>query len=394
MRRALVIGAGYVGQGTALALIRRNWETHLVDTNEDTLRFISCGMSALKDFPVKNIHSHIPHNLLGEDTVVFICVPTHGANTYSFINTHSINTEPPGDDGLNTEYVDASIVEDVMGEIIEARPDTTIVIRSTISPNWAREKRIQYGDRIQLFSSPEFLTKANFMDDALNPDRIVVGGKNEQSCRKIARMLTSEDVPFFGFDRMEDAATVKLASNSFLAMRVAFANTVDTFVGKRSDKGSEAILKAIGADPRIGADYLESSFGYGNACLPRDTREFAEVTSSPLIEATVMANNARATALIEKLKKVIADKTVHGKPPLVVIVHPDPDIPFWAQLRDVPAFQRVRFITFGPTSEHGILDEADLIIADRPSSWLNGYEDKLFSGFKAKEEELHLGMDL
>lgn len=377
-----VAGLGYVGLSNAV-LLGQSHDVYAIDVAKDRVDMINQGTCPIID---PEMQEFLTNKKLSLTATIDATQAYTGAN---FI----IVATPTNYDSVTNSF-DTQSVEDVIRVAHDINPDATIVIKSTIPVGYVENLRSKYQTDNIVFS-PEFLREGRALYDNLYPSRIIVGDRT-QAAQKFADLLLAgaikKDVEVLLTDPSE-AEAIKLFANTYLAMRVAFFNELDSYAMSRG-MDSRQIIDGVCLDPRIGTHYNNPSFGYGGYCLPKDTKQllanYSEVPQN-LIAAIVDANRTR--------KGFLADQVIAKQPKVVgvyrLVMKAGSDN--WRQSSVQGIMKRIKakgieVIVFEPALEDDLFfgsrvvrdlaafkSESEIIIANRKTDDLADVADKIFT---------------
>jgi len=377
-----VAGIGYVGLSNAVLLAKSHPVT-VVDISQERVDAINASQSPIADTELEQILSS--HTL-------DLTATTDGQGAYADADFVIIAT--PTNYDAQSNYFDTSSVEAVIEQVIACNSHATIVIKSTVPVGYTRRIRAKLNTDHVIFS-PEFLREGRALYDNLYPSRIIVGERSERARIFVDLLIegaVKKDVDVL-FTDSDEAEAIKLFANTYLAMRVAFFNELDSYA-MDGNMDSSQIIQGVGLDPRIGSHYNNPSFGYGGYCLPKDTKQllanYAQVPQN-LMRAVVDANSTR--------KSFLADRIIAQSPKVVgiyrLVMKAGSDNFRHSSVQGImkrikakgitvivyePVMQESHF--FGSrvvTDLAAFKAEADLIVANRITDDIRDVQDKIFS---------------
>ena len=294
IKKIFVVGAGYVGLANGLALAKKH-KVVFIDNDQNKLRLIENQICPLKEKDLEdallnftdNISTSNSINIIEDDSLIILSLPTNYDEELSSFNT--------------------STLESVIKQICDHGKNVTILIKSTI-PIGFTKKMIDRHNNVKIYFSPEFLREGKSYKDATYPERIIISPVNKNS--KIVANILCSVTPDFNSNNLlimdtNEAESVKLFSNTYLAMRVAFINEIDSYCEVKN-LNSIDVINGICKDSRIGDGYNNPSFGYGGSCFPKDTKQalsaFQNIPES-IISGVVESNEKRANFIANNILK-------------------------------------------------------------------------------------------
>lgn len=381
MKNITIVGSGYVGMSLAALLAKRN-NIKVLDIDKDRIELINQNRSTIDD---NLIDSYLKQNKLKLEGTT--------CKNYAYENADFIIICTPTNFDVDKNYFDTTSVEKVIEDINQINPGSFIIIKSTIPLDFTDNLKDKFQTEKIVFS-PEFLREGNALLDNLYPSRIIIGGICAKSV-DFAKTLkdSAENDPEIIHMTSREAESVKLFANSYLAMRVAFINELDSFA-LENNLSSKSIIDGISLDPRIGKGYNNPSFGYGGYCLPKDTKQLlANFYNTPqaIISAIVESNKVRKDFIVKKIldqkpkivgfyrlimksgSKNFRSTAVHeiilsliNKGIKVMIYEPDYKSDIYEEIPVTKSLDE-------------FLVKANIIVANRMAKDLEDYKDKIFT---------------
>lgn len=382
MKNITVVGTGYVGLSNAV-LFARQYKVTSLDIDENRIALINQKISPIADDYIERAFEEDNLNLKATLDKV-----------QAYNQAELIIIATPTNYDSDTNYFDTSSIENVIADILPLNNQAIIIIKSTIPVGYTAQVKSKFKTE-QIIFVPEFLREGKALYDNLYPSRIIVGEKSERA-EKVAQLYLEATIektaPTLCMDATE-AEAVKLFSNTYLAMRVAYFNELDTYCAKHG-LSSLDIVRGVSLDPRIGQHYNNPSFGYGGYCLPKDTKQLlANYKDVPqnLIQAIIHSNKTRKQFIVKEILKkrpnvvgiyrltMKAGSDNFRDSAIQDIIHELEEYKIQVQIYE-PTLQKETFENYAVKNNlNEFLSSSDVIIANRISDELKQELNKVYT---------------
>lgn len=382
MRKITVVGLGYVGLSNAVLLSQFN-EVVALDIDEKKIQLVNNRVSPIVDPEVEEYLKERTLNLFATNDKLI-----------AYDNSEFVIIATPTNYNVEIDYFDVSTVDNIINDVSIHNPKAVIIIKSTVPFGYTSARKKMY-PQLNIIFSPEFLREGKALYDNLYPSRLVVGDMTPEAKIYSDLMILGaikKDVPTL-FTHNDEAEAIKLFSNTYLAMRVAFFNELDTFAEFKSLSTKE-IIEGVCLDPRIGGHYNNPSFGYGGYCLPKDTKQLlANFSAIPqnIISAIVKSNDTRKEHITDRI--LLKNPEIVGVYRLAMKSNSDnfrdsaiQDIMINLQKNNVkviiyePQINDQLFLGFEVVNNiSAFLDKSNIIVANRYDKVLNSVKHKVYT---------------
>ncbi|MDB9783543.1 nucleotide sugar dehydrogenase [Gammaproteobacteria bacterium] len=377
-----VVGMGYVGCANAILLAQNN-SVSIIDIDQQKVEDFNSGLLPIQDSMAAEYLAEKDLHIIATSSIEI------GVKDADFIILAL-----PTDFDESTNLYNTDVIESVINEIIVLNNTATIIIKSTINIGFTRYVREKFNYKKIIFS-PEFLREGHALEDNLSPSRIIVGDQSNEAksfSALLAQGAKKQNIEIL-LTTPESAECIKLFSNSFLAMRVAFFNELDSYC-LENNIAAKSVIEGVSLDPRIGNYYNNPSFGYGGYCLPKDSKQllsaFQDVPQK-LIDAIVESNKARKGYLLAKIlekkpskvgiyKLAMKEGSDNSREAAVIDIMEGLFTSGVQVLIYDLAVNKKSFPLYSYCTDlQSFLSEADVIVANRLNKDLLGFKDKVFT---------------